>query len=158
MSKSLTSIEFSPIGFVEGGRHQATKDNWGTVESIVRVRGELFSVDAVKGLEDLSHIEVLYYFHLHIDEPIETAARHPRNRNDWPKVGIFAQRGRMRMNRIGASICELTKVDGLNIHVRSLDAVDGSPVLDIKPVWAGYLPRTEVKEPKWAREIMAKYW
>jgi len=67
------------------------------------------------------------------ESKIETGARHPRNREDWPLVGIFAQRGRMRPNRIGASICELIAVNATSIVVRGLDAVDGTPVLDIKP-------------------------
>jgi tRNA (Thr-GGU) A37 N-methylase len=64
----------------------------------------------------------------------------------------------MRPNRIGASICMLTDVQGTSVAVRGLDAVDASPVLDIKPVWLGYLPRTQVREPEWAAEIMSAYW
>jgi tRNA (Thr-GGU) A37 N-methylase len=49
-------------------------------------------------------------------------------------------------------------VDGLIVEVRGLDAIDGTPVLDIKPVMSGFLPRGEIREPDWAREIMANYW
>jgi tRNA (Thr-GGU) A37 N-methylase len=64
----------------------------------------------------------------------------------------------MRPNRIGVSICRLLSVAGLTIHVEALDAVDGTPILDIKPVWNGYLPQGPVREPQWAKELMAGYW
>ena len=76
----------------------------------------------------------------------------------WPKVGIFAQRGRKRPNRIGATICELLSVDGVSIRVRGLDAFDGSPVLDIKPVMTEFLPEKDsVRQPQWSRELMSTY-
>jgi tRNA (adenine37-N6)-methyltransferase len=109
-------------------------------------------------LQEVSHIEVLYHFHLHADEPVETGARHPRGRADWPRVGIFAQRARMRPNRIGLCTCRVLGLQGLSVEVEGLDAVDGTPVLDIKPVWAATLPRGELKEPAWARDLMANYW
>lgn len=103
-------------------------------------------------------IEVLFFFHVDADEAVETGARHPRGRADWPKVGIFAQRGRMRPNRIGVSVCRVLSEDGLAIEVEGLDAVDGTPLLDIKPGWSGYLPRGLLREPDWARELMTNYW
>jgi tRNA (adenine37-N6)-methyltransferase len=72
-------------------------------------------------------------------------------------VGIFAQRAKDRPNRIGVSVCRLVRVDGLDVHVGGLDAVDGTPVLDLKPVMAGFLPRGELREPEWASELMAGY-
>ena len=73
-------------------------------------------------------------------------------------VGIFAQRGKDRPNRIGVTVCSLLGVDGLTLRVRGLDAIDGTPVLDIKPVMRGFLPRGEVREPEWAGELMKGYW
>ena len=146
------------IGVVRGGRVEATKDAWGSNRSTVELRDDLFSPQCLQGLEAHSHVEVLFYFHLNADEPTEYGARRPRGRADWPAVGIFAQHGRMRPNRIGASVCRLLSVDGLTLLVEGLDAVDGTPVLDIKPVWSGYLPRDAVREPQWAKELMATYW
>lgn len=154
----MTGITFHSIGHVRGGRTEATKDGWGKNRSRIELDAARFGPDALAGIEDLSHIEVLFYFHLHADEPVETGARHPRDRADWPKVGIFAQRGRMRPNRIGLSTCRVMGVDGTVIEVEGLDAVDGTPVLDIKPVWSGNEPRGAIREPAWARELMAKYW
>jgi tRNA-Thr(GGU) m(6)t(6)A37 methyltransferase TsaA len=151
-------IRISPIGFVRGGRREATKDGWGDNRSRLELDPSRFMPEALLGLEELSHIEVLFYFHIDADEPVETGARHPRGRTDWPKVGIFAQRGRMRPNRIGVSICLVRKVHDLTIEVEGLDAVDGTPLLDIKPVWPGCAPRGPQRSPAWADELMAKYW
>ena len=64
----------------------------------------------------------------------------------------------MRPNRIGVSICRVLAVDGLLVDVEGLDAVDGTPLLDIKPVWSGYRARGPLREPAWAKELMAHYW
>lgn len=156
--ESHTKIEMRPIGHVRGGRREATKDGWGEERAVIEIDPDQFGEAALQGLEDLSHIEVVFHFHAHADEPVERGARHPRNRADWPHVGIFAQRGRMRQNRIGVSICRVLDVRGLAIYVEGLDAIDGTPVLDVKPVWSGYRPRGDLREPEWAREIMANYW
>jgi tRNA (Thr-GGU) A37 N-methylase len=89
---------------------------------------------------------------------IEYGARHPRERTDWPKVGIFAQPARSRPNRVGVTICELAAVDGLTVRVRGLDAIDGTPIIDIKPHIQGFAARGEVREPAWATELMRTYW
>ena len=156
--QAAPQITFTPIGHVRGDRKEAAKDGWGNNRSRIELDSNRFEADALLGIDALSHIEVIFYFHLHTDEPAETRARHPRDREDWPKVGIFAQRGRMRPNRIGLSTCRVVKVEGTVIEVEGLDAVDGTPVLDIKPVWKGNEPRGEIREPDWAREIMSKYW
>ena len=92
-------------------------------------------------------------------EAVVVGARHPRNNPDWPAVGIFAQRAKGRPNRIGVSTCELLGVDGHDVSVRGLDAIDGSPVLDLKPhVVEMDRPRSEVREPAWIRELMRGYW
>jgi len=153
-----TPLQMTPIGHVRGGRLQATKDGWGGSRCRLELDPARFTPEALMGLEAHSHVEVLFFFHVDAGEPTETGARHPRGRADWPRVGIFAQHGRMRPNRIGASICRLLAVDGLALELADLDAVDGTPVLDIKPVWREYLPREAVRQPGWAGELMANYW
>jgi tRNA-Thr(GGU) m(6)t(6)A37 methyltransferase TsaA len=112
----------------------------------------------VAGLDAFSHLDVLYVFHLVEPGDVNLGARHPRGRTDWPRVGIFAQRAKARPNRIGVTTCALVGVAGLELRVRGLDAVDGTPVLDIKPYMAEFGPRGDVREPAWARELMANYW
>ena len=75
-----------------------------------------------------------------------------------PLVGIFAQRAKARPNRIGITTCELVSVEGLVVTVRGLDAIDGSPVLDIKPHVREFGPRTAVEQPEWIGELMQEYW
>ena len=149
--------QVQPIGFVSARRPHAEDDFWGGEEACI-VLTEQFTSDALKGLTDFSHVEVLFLFH-EVDIPkIVTGARHPRNNAAWPTVGIFAQRGKNRPNRIGSTICPLLGVDGTKVYVAELDAIDGTPVLDIKPVMTEFLPRQPVRQPAWASELMRQYW
>lgn len=147
-----------PIGRVNSPRQMPLDDDWGAVSASIALDTGQFSPDALAGLSDFSHIEVLFTFHRVAPDTRITDARHPRGRTDWPLVGIFAQRAKDRPNHLGASICELIRVEGLTLHVRGLDAIDGTPVLDIKPVMREFLPRTPVHQPGWASELMKGYW
>lgn len=151
-------FEIKPIGNVRGGREVPEDDDWGGSRCRLELDPAQFEADALAGLEGFSHIEVVFVFDRVSTDRIVAGARHPRGREDWPKVGIFAQRGKNRPNRIGVSICRLISVDGLGIEVEGLDAIDGSPILDIKPVLKGFQPRGEIREPAWAAEIMRAYW
>src|SRR5690606_12174880 len=91
-------------------------------------------------------------------EKIVSGARHPRNNRDWPAVGILAQRGKNRPNRLGSTICRVLRVDGRKLWVAELDAIDGTPVLDVKPVMQEFLPREPVRQPAWTHELMQAYW
>ncbi|MET9491974.1 SAM-dependent methyltransferase [Nocardia sp. NPDC006630] len=157
MTNSPFVLEIEPVGRVAGGRGEAFDDNWGAVEAAIELDAERFTPEALAGLGDFSHLEVVYHFHLVPEEKVETGARHPRNRQDWPLVGIFAQRGKNRPNRIGVSRCRLLGVDGLTVRVAGLDAIDGTPVLDIKPYMSEFGPRGEVHQPEWSTELMGEY-
>ena len=73
-------------------------------------------------------------------------------------MGIFAQRAKDRPNRLGSTVVEIVKRDDRVLTVAGLDAVDGTPVLDIKPVMIEFLPRTTVRQPAWSHELMRQYW
>jgi tRNA-Thr(GGU) m(6)t(6)A37 methyltransferase TsaA len=152
------SISLNPIGYVRGGRTEAIDDDWGDVEAVIELDALQFDPDVTAGLDDFSHLEVVYVFHLVDEAKIETKARHPRNNKEWPLVGIFAQRAKGRPNRIGMTTCEIVAVDGLRVTVRGLDAIDGTPVLDVKPYMTEFAPRTAVKQPDWSHELMKQYW
>jgi len=158
VSKDAEDIQLMAIGHVRGGRSAATDDDWGASRARIDLDPDRFTPDALAGLADFSHIEVVFLFHGVDEARVETGARRPRGRADWPLVGIFAQRGRARPNRLGVTVCQVVGVSGLSVEVQGLDAIDGTPVLDIKPVLQGFLPRGEVREPDWAREIMRAYW
>ncbi|MEZ5763471.1 MAG: SAM-dependent methyltransferase [Xanthobacteraceae bacterium] len=150
--------DIKPIGFIRGCRKEPVDDNWGAVEADIVLDAAQFGPESTAGLADFSHLTVVYRFHLVPDAEISSGARHPRGRTDWPKVGIFAQRGKGRPNRIGVTTCEIVAVDGLTVRVRGLDAIDGTPVLDIKPHMSGFAPRGALREPAWVSEIMKDYW
>jgi tRNA-Thr(GGU) m(6)t(6)A37 methyltransferase TsaA len=151
----ITHIE--AIGFVSAPRPHAEDDFWGGEEASITLTGP-FTAEALAGLTEFSHVEVLFLFHEVDPSRIVAGARHPRNNKAWPAVGIFAQRGRNRPNRIGSTICRLVRVDGATLHVTELDAIDGTPVLDIKPVMAEFLPREAIRQPDWSTELMRQYW
>ena len=153
-----TMIEVIPIGYVRGSRAEARDDNWAHEQASIELDGEQVAADALAGLEQFSHVEVVFHFHKMDQVKIVSTARHPRNNCDWPRIGIFAQRGRARPNRIGVTVCEIVTVNRLLLSVRGLDAIDGTPVLDIKPYLSGFPPRNPVREPDGAREIMADCW
>jgi tRNA-Thr(GGU) m(6)t(6)A37 methyltransferase TsaA len=146
------------VGHVRGGRAEALDDDWGSSRARIELDGERFEADALAGLEDFSHLEVIFLFDRVPEETVEYGARRPRGRPDWPLVGIFAQRGKNRPNRLGLCTCRILRVEGLAVEVEGLDAIDGTPVLDLKPVMRGFLPRGEIREPAWASEIMETYW
>ena len=134
------SFTLTPIGHVRGGRADAIDDDWGASRATIALDPDQFTPDALAGLADFSHAEVIFLFDKVPDDKIETGARHPRGRADWPLVGIFAQRGKNRPNRIGLTTCRIVAVDGLSVEVEGLDAIDGTPVLDIKPYMSSVAP------------------
>ena len=151
------NIQIQPIAVVDAIRPHAEDDFWGGEESCITLSDQ-FEPEALLGLSDFSHIEIIFLFHEVDPAKIVCGARHPRNNSDWPKVGIFAQRGKNRPNRIGSTICRLIRVHGNQLFVAELDAINGTPVIDIKPVMSEFLPRQTVRQPKWSHEIMKEYW
>jgi tRNA-Thr(GGU) m(6)t(6)A37 methyltransferase TsaA len=151
------NLQMQAIAYVEALRSQPEDDFWGGEEACITLTEE-FPAEALQGMCGFSHAEVLYYFHQTDPAKIVTGARHPRNNQAWPAVGIFAQRGKNRPNGIGSTICRIVRVEGRKLFVAELDAIDGTPVLDIKPVMVEFLPRQEVRQPGWSHEIMREYW
>ena len=149
--------EIEPIGYVRASRREAVDDNWGKTRSVIRI-ADSFDPEALQGLQEFSHVEVLFVFHRVESSKIVSGARHPRNNIDWPKIGIFAQRGKNRPNRLGSTICRIVSVEGRQIQVEELDAIDGTPVVDLKPVMSEFLPRSPVDQPAWSSELMREYW
>ncbi len=153
----MTALPVTPIGYVRGGRSSPEDDNWGQERAAIEIVDAL-PPEALAGLDAFSHAEIIFQFHLVPDAKIETGARRPRGNPDRPMVGIFAQRGKNRPNRIGVTVCRIASVTGRRIEVEGLDAIDGTPVLDIKPVMTEFLPRGEIRQPDWSSELMKEYW
>jgi tRNA-Thr(GGU) m(6)t(6)A37 methyltransferase TsaA len=151
------SFRIAPVAFVRGSRASLDDDRWGGAECGIELADGI-SDDALLGLDAFSHAEIIYVFDRVGDDEIERGSRHPRGNQAWPRVGIFAQRGKGRPNRLGATIVSVRRVEGRRLVVAELDAVEGTPVVDIKPVMREFLPRTAVVQPAWATELMTDYW
>lgn len=154
----MDQIVLKPIGKVVSGREQIEDDFWGEEISVIELDSSQFPDEVLMGLKDFSHLEVIFFMNKVDPNKIETIARHPRNNKEWPKVGIFAQRPKARPNRIGLSRCQLLQVEGLHLTVKALDAIVGTPILDIKPYMNQFGPIGEVKQPFWVDELMKEYY
>jgi len=155
---NLSEVTLKPIGVVRSPIHEPLDDVWGGLTSRIELDHSRFNSESLAGLDDFSHIELVFLFDRVAQDEIHLGARRPRGRTDWPKIGIFAQRGKNRPNRIGITVCRLISVHHLSIEVEGLDAIDGTPVLDIKPYMREFAPRGEVHQPAWATELMSEYW
>ena len=150
--------QVQPIGFVRSPRSEPIDDSWGEVVATIQLDPDAVGPESLKGLDEFSHVEVIYLFHLVEPGSHERNARRPRNNPDWPEVGIYAQRAKRRPNRLGVSLCELLGIEGTTLTVRGLDAINGTPVLDLKPYMTEFAPRSEIRQPEWSRGLMRGYW
>ena len=153
----MPSVTLIPVAYVRSPRRDLTDDAWGTVKAVIEL-AEGFEDDSLRGLEQFSHAEIVFVFDRVEEASVVRGARHPRDNPAWPRVGIFAQRGKNRPNRLGTTMVEIVKREGRTLEVLGLDAADGTMVVDIKPVFKEFLPRTQVRQPSWASEVMTDYW
>ncbi|PEJ54362.1 tRNA (N6-threonylcarbamoyladenosine(37)-N6)-methyltransferase TrmO [Bacillus sp. AFS002410] len=151
------SFAIQPIAFVKNSRKEIEDDYWGSIVSEIELVDEL-NEEAFSGISDFSHLEIIFYFDKVTDEMIQYNARHPRNNTKYPKVGIFAQRGKNRPNKLGLTTVELLKHNGRILTVKGLDAIDSTPIIDIKPIMREFLPKGEIKQAEWSKYLMKKYW
>lgn len=133
-------VSLRPVGQVVGGRSEMVEDDWHDVRAVIRLDDESFTASAVLGLEHFSHLEVVFLFDRIDPATVPSEPRPPRGNPSAAPLGVFAHRGPYRPNRLGVSRCRLLAVDGLNLHVADLDALSGSPILDIKPYLVEFAP------------------
>jgi tRNA-Thr(GGU) m(6)t(6)A37 methyltransferase TsaA len=145
------------IGTVRSSRAAAIDDDWGDVDATIALDPP-YDERSLAGLSEFSHVEVVFLFDRVDPDSVCEHARHPRGNPEWPEVGIFAQRAKDRPNRLGLCTCELVAVDGASLVVRGLDAIDGTPVLDVKPYMDEFAPHGAVRQPPWSHELMRGYW
>ena len=151
------NFSIEPVATVRASRAQVRDDEWGGSTATIELADSM-PVAALDGIESFSHAEILFVFDRVADARVVRDARHPRNNPDWPQVGILAQRGKNRPNRIGSTMVRILGREGRRLEVAELDAIDGTPVIDIKPVMREFLPRGDVRQPGWATELMRNYW
>ena len=131
-------------------------DYWGSIISEIKLADNI-PADAFNGIDEFSHLEIIFHFDK-ADKSKAVFKYHPRGNKNWPEVGIFAQRKRDRPNAIGLTIVELIKREGNKIWVKYLDAIDGTPIVEIKPVLKEFLPSNEIRQPQWSKDLMKEYW
>lgn len=146
-------IEMKPIGYVRrASKEEDVKDR--SLISRIVIRKDL--VEALEGIEDFSHIFIFFWMHQIPKEEIKILKVHPRGRTDLPLLGIFATRTAFRPNPIGLTLVELLERKNNVLVVKGLDALDGTPVLDIKP----YNSRDMVLDarvPEWHKKLDLKH-
>ncbi|CAM3935384.1 MULTISPECIES: tRNA (N6-threonylcarbamoyladenosine(37)-N6)-methyltransferase TrmO [Paenibacillus] len=146
-----------PIAYVRNSRTEIKDDQWGSIVTEIELVDDL-NASSLEGISDFSHLEIIFYFDKVADDKIQYEARHPRNNKEFPMVGIFAQRGKNRPNKLGLTTVELLEHHHKKLIVKHLDAIDGTPIIDIKPVMKEFLPHREVKQPEWSKKLMEDYW
>lgn len=140
-------INLIPIGVVKNGIRTPQRRDWKVVASEIIVEEDLR--EALDNIDEFSHIIVLYWMHRLDSSQRSIKKVHPKGRKDLPLVGVLASRSPARPNPIGVAIVRLLERHDNVLRVIGLDAVDGTPVLDIKPYIPGYDSPTEAKIPNW---------
>lgn len=148
-------LEIQPIGTVQSPVKDTVDENWGSVVSEIHLDESLTA--GLTGIEDWSHVVVIFYMHEIQFDPGEHLVRRPQDRDDMPSVGIFAQRARYHPNSIGISAVKILAVEENVIRVKGLDAIDGTPVLDIKPYAPIYDGVMSPSVPAWFIRLMQGY-
>ncbi len=149
-------IKLQPIAFVKNERKVPSDDFWGNIITEIELADHI-PTEAFNNISDFSHLEIIFFFDKTNPKEIVFSG-HPRDNKNFPSVGIFGQRKKDRPNSIGLCTVELLEHNGRKIKVKYLDAIDGTPVLDIKPVFKEFQEKGEIKQPNWVTELMSNYW
>jgi tRNA (Thr-GGU) A37 N-methylase len=146
------NLSVRAIAYIRNERAEALDDNWNDVVSVIELASDVPD-ESLRGLSDFSHIEVVFFADWAEDVPPGPWHRHPRGNTDWPDVGIFAQRNKDRPNRLLLTTVAIEEVGERSIRVRGLDGIDGTPVLDIKPVFRWSVPEGDIRAASWSDEL-----
>ena len=145
-----------PIAYIRNDRAEVLDDNWDEIISTVELAQDVPS-ESLRGLEEFSHVELVFFADWAEDVPPGPWHRHPRGNPEWPDVGVFAQRNKDRPNRLLLSTVEINELSERSFSVRGLDGIDGTPVLDIKPVFRWSVPKGELRVAPWSEELGETY-
>ena len=144
-----------PIGYVRSPVKEPVDAGWGDVEARIELLPEFRG--GLRGLEAFSHVLVVAWLHQAAFEPARHLQRRPRGQADMPLLGIFAQRAKDRPNPLGITVVTLLGVDGDGLRVRGLDAIDGTPILDLKPYFPDFDAASGASVPEWVARLMRGY-
>jgi len=141
-------VSLRPIGVVRNGERDRS-DGWEDVRSDLIFRDDL--LDALDAIEGYSHIVVIFYLHAVPDEERTSGRIHPRGDPQYPLQGVLATRSQRRPNAIGITVVPLLRRRKNILRVQALDAINGTPILDIKPYIPHYDSAPDARIPTWAR-------
>ena len=151
MLEELPGVSLKVVGFVTNGIRQRPDSGWKKVISEITIVSSLN--EALEGLEEFSHIIVIYWMNQMPPLAQVPTRIHPRGRQDLPLVGLFATRAPYRLNPVGATAVRLLERRDNVLKVQGLDALDGTPVIDIKP----YMPKRDAiidaRTPPWEKKL-----
>lgn len=148
-------MNVNPIGVVKSPVKEGVDNDWGDVISEIYIFKEF--TDGLKGIEEFSNIIVIFYMDKSTFDRDRDIRRKPQGRDDMPEVGIFAQRAKHRPNPIGITNVRLLSVNENILKVQGLDAIDKTPILDIKPHFPVYDSCNGAKVPEWVDRLMEGY-
>jgi tRNA-Thr(GGU) m(6)t(6)A37 methyltransferase TsaA len=148
-------LPLRPVAFVRSAANEKVDESWGAVESKLEFLPEYRA--GLRGLEEFSHVLVIAYLHGAKFEPARHLVRRPRGRDDMPELGIFAQRAKDRPNPLGVTVVPLVAVEPDGLRVRALDAIDGTPIVDVKPYFAEFDAAPGARGPEWVARLMRGY-
>jgi tRNA (Thr-GGU) A37 N-methylase len=144
------------IAYIRNERNEVLDDNWGDIVSSVELAQDVPS-ESLRGLAEFSHVEIIFFADWAEDVPPGPWHRRPRANPDWPDVGVFAQRNKDRPNRLLLTTVAIETITERSFTVKGLDGIDGTPVLDIKPVFAWSVPRGELRVAPWSVALGENY-
>lgn len=147
-------INIKSIGLVRSPVKIPVDEGWGEVVSQIELDEEF--TEALTGLESFSHVVIVFYMDQNRNKDLKLKRR-PRGREDMPEVGILAQRAKHRPNPIGITTVKILSINKNIIEVKGLDAIDGTPVLDIKPFYPAFDTACDALIPEWVTRLMSDY-
>jgi len=146
MASELPSMTLKAIGIVRSELKQPARQDCKEIVSDIVIDSSL--TEALDNLDDFSHIIVLYWMHRATNRQVQTKVR-PMARQEIPLLGLFSTRSPNRPNSVGKATVRLLRRQDNILRVEGLDAIDGTPVIDIKPYIPGYDSVTNAKVPLW---------
>lgn len=140
-------IKLTPIGIVKNNVTESKREEWQKVISEIIINDNL--TEALSGIEEFSHLIILYWMHKLAPSEYTVTRVHPKGDQNLPLVGVFASRSPARPNPIGVTTVKLLEVRNNVLKVVGLDAIDGTPVIDIKPFIHQHDQPSDCKIPGW---------
>ncbi|MBM4447394.1 MAG: tRNA (N6-threonylcarbamoyladenosine(37)-N6)-methyltransferase TrmO [Chloroflexi bacterium] len=140
-------INLTPIGFVKNNITEPKREDWEEVASEIIIKEDL--KEALSRIDEFSHIIVIYWMHKLPPSQRSVMKVHPKGNQNLPLVGVFASHSPARPNPIGITTVKLLERRDNVLKVTGLDAIDKTPVLDIKPYIPNHDSASEIKTPNW---------